>query len=289
LSRGSLRRTIRVALLAILLATVARALRAQDTTEARRRALGSGTRGGARLLANQANDPTAPLTTLQLRDVVALPADGWESAGNLLELQPLLPFAASKYIPFDQLLRVTLPVVWTPEPGATSGLGDIDLFDLLLVKAGWGKWGFGVTGVLPTATTTATGQGKWQVGPAFAVIVTSLPNTQIGFVLENPISVGGDPTRPAVNALSVIPTLTYNFSSGWFAGYSDFELSFDWENGGAAVPVGVQVGRIVSLGARHFLVSGEGGVYVARPNPEAPQWVVGVEVTWIIKHHLFAR
>lgn len=278
-------------LLLLVLWTPAAGLLAQDTTAAGANApLGTEVVAGGRQLANQANDPTAPLTTLQLRDIIALPASGWTSAGNLLEIQPVFPFAASKYIPFDQLARVTFPIVSTPGPGGTSGFGDIDFFDMFLVGQKWGRWGFGPTMVFPTASQTALGAGKWQLGPVVGIIVSKVPNMQIGLLLENPISFAGDSSRPPVNALSITPTLTYNFEGGWFGGLGDFVVSFNWEdNGAATIPIGLQVGKLVKVARRHFLVSIEGGEVLTAPGNNPPGWLIGLEVTWIVKAHVFKR
>jgi len=283
-------RTVR-GLLLVILCTPTGALRAQDTTAAPVTGpLGVGIVAGGRQLANQANDPTAPLTTLQLRDIIALPASGWTSAGNLLEIQPVYPFAASKDIPFDQLARVTFPIVSTPSPGGTSGFGDISVFDMFLVGKKWGRWGFGPTMVLPTASQTSLGAGKWQLGPVVGIIVSKVHNMQIGLLLENPISFAGDSSRPPVNALSITPTLTYNFEGGWFGGLGDFALSFNWEdNGAATIPLGIQVGKLVKVARRHFLVSIEGGGVLTAPGSSPPGWLIGLEVTWIIKAHVFKR
>jgi hypothetical protein len=263
---------------------------AQDSTTVTPATFVTSTVAGARQLANEANDPTAPLTTLQLRDVILPKADGWTSAGNGLEIQPLLPFQGSKYVPLDQLMRMTIPMIWTPDPDGVFGLGDIDFFDLFLVPEKWGKWGFGPSLAFPTATDPSTGDGKWQAGPAVALIVARIPNAQVGFVVQNPISFAGSPSRPPVSVLSITPTLTYNFPGAWFAGYPDFELSFDWQNGGAAtIPVGLQIGKVVDFGRRPFLFAIEAAKLVAKPDDLPSDWVIGLEATWIIKRHIFRR
>ena len=109
---------------------------------------------------------------------------------------------------------------------------------------------------------------------------------QFGLVLQNPISFAGPSERPDVNALSIQPTLTYNFEGGGFAGLSDFSLSFDWTDGGAAtIPVGVQVGKAVSLGKRHFVLSAEGGKPVSRASDMEPEWLIGLEAASVINVH----
>ena len=51
-------------------------------------------------LANAANNPTAPTTLLQFRDAIVPDLLGFTGAGNIFQLQPVLPILASKAIPF---------------------------------------------------------------------------------------------------------------------------------------------------------------------------------------------
>ena len=97
------------------------------------------------------------------------------------------------------------------------------------------------------------------------------------------MSFAGDADRPGVNNLIIVPTLTYNLPDGWFAGLSDFNVTFNWNDGGAAtIPVGPQVGRVFRIGRQPVSVSAEGAYTVARPsNPPTPRWVIGAELTFL--------
>jgi hypothetical protein len=237
----------------------------------------------ARALANQANNPAAPLTTVQFRDVVAPTVPGFDTPANVLQIDPVLPIFPSRLLPFTQLLKLTLQVPTTPGPGSATGFGDIDLFDLVTVKQSWGMWGFGPSLVFPTASSEQLGQGKWQAGPSIALIYTGIHNLTAGAVLQNPISFAGQSDRHSVSALTITPTLTYNLPHGWFAGYSDFDWTFDWKNDGAAtIPVGLQAGRIFKLGKVPVSLSLEGAWNAVRPdNTSTPNWLIGVEFTVI--------
>jgi len=231
------------------------------------------------------NDPTAPLSLVQFRDILAPDVPGYDGPANLLEIQPVLPIGRSQHIPFAQLIKVTVPVATSPDPGGTTGLGDVEIFDLASIKAPWGRWGIGPVFVIPTATDDELGQGKWQAGPAAAIIVTAVKGLQAGAVFENPISFAGDSKRERVNALSITPTVTYNLPSGWFGGYSDIDLEFDWENGGeATIPLGAQVGKVFKAGTVTLSASVETAYLVARPDG-TPRWVAGFEFTWVLPSH----
>lgn len=238
---------------------------------------------GSRALANQVNDPTASLTLFQFRNIFVPSVPGYSSPGNVLELDPVFPIFPSRFLPFEQLMKVTLPFLTTPNPGSQTGLGDFSFFDVVTFKESWGKWGFGPAMIFPTATATALGQGKWQAGPAVAAIYTGVKNLTLGVVAQNPISYAGSADRPAVSSFSLTPTLTYNLPHGWFAGFDDFDITFDWQNNGhATIPIGPQVGKIFTIGKVPVSLSLEGAWVPERPSG-SPEWLVGVEFTIIFK------
>ncbi len=242
----------------------------------------------ARELANRVNDPTEPLTQIQFRDIIAPHVPGTNGAGNELQVQPIIPILSSRFLPFDQLMKVTLPIlVTTPSPESETGLGDLQVFDLVTINQSWGRWGFGPILVAPTASSTIPGQGKWQLGPSVALIYTGTKNLTVGAILQNPISFAGDSSRPAVNNLIVTPTLYYNLPNGWFAGFSDFNWNFNWKDGGGAtIPVGLQAGKVFTIGEQAFSPSIEGGYTAARPHDSStPTWLIGIEFTVILGEH----
>jgi len=52
---------------------------------------------------------------------------------------------------------------------------------------------------------------------------------------------------------------------GWFAGLGDFNVTFNWEDGGAAtIPLGPQVGKVFTIGSQPISVSAEAAYVVAR-------------------------
>jgi hypothetical protein len=144
-----------------------------------------------------------------------------------------------------------------------------------------GRWGFGPELVFPTATEIQLGAGKWQAGPSVALIYTGVKNLTAGFVLENPISFAGSRHRPAVNQIVITPTFTFNLAEGWFFGMSDYNLTWNWENGGAAtIPLGVQVGKVVRIGKQPISLSVEAGGAAARPaGTPNPGLILGFELS----------
>lgn len=97
---------------------------------------------GSHALANQVNDPTASLTLFQFRDIFVPSVPGYSSPANVLKLDPVFPILPSCFLPFEQLMKVILPIHTTPNPGGQTGLGDFSFFDVVTIKESWGKWGF---------------------------------------------------------------------------------------------------------------------------------------------------
>jgi hypothetical protein len=239
-------------------------------------------------LANEAANPAAPLTQIQIRDILVPSIPGTDGATNLLQIQPVIPIGPFRRFPWVQLVKINVQFPTLPQPVGQSGFGDLDVFDLVTIKESWGRWGLGPSLVFPTASSRELGAGKWQAGPAMAVIYTGVKNLTAGAVFQNPISFAGDSGRAKVNELIIAPTLTYGLSKGWFAGLADFNWTFDWENGGdATLPLGVQVGKILRIGHQPFNVSVEIGRMAARPaDTPNPGWIFGFEFSPIFNWHL---
>ncbi|MBI4893022.1 MAG: hypothetical protein HY821_20535 [Acidobacteria bacterium] len=233
-------------------------------------------------LANAANDPTAPVTTLLFRPAYAprIPLAG--SGGSVFEFNPSMPLKTGK---LQHLIKFTIPLVAvSPEPERAVGFGDIQVFDLLAVGSPYGKWGFGGTFVTPTATSSQVGEGKWQAGPALGFISGKMPHLLAGFVAQNPISFAGDKNRASVNGLSITPTLTYNMRNGWFFGHSDFDFTFNWhDSDDRLIPIGLQVGHVFRVGGKGLSLSFEAAYSVRHPTKIAyPKLLLAAEAVIII-------
>jgi hypothetical protein len=83
---------------------------------------------------NEANNPLTPKITVNLQDQYVGSYYGLgDSDSNSFLVRGVLP---PKLFGWPQILRATLPIVTSPEPRSTTGLGDINLFNLFLLKAG---------------------------------------------------------------------------------------------------------------------------------------------------------
>lgn len=145
------------------------------------------------------------------------------------------------------ILRFDVPVV-AAESGRrrVEGLGDV-YGQMLLVPYTAGRFLFvaGTGFVLPTATDTLTGGGKWTVAPLTGVVWRA-PGTLAYVKLQHFTSIAGDDGRPDANYLLITPTFVRFVRPDWWV-LLDSETKTTWTaDGGTGVKSGVQLGWLVS-------------------------------------------
>ena len=203
-------------------------------------------------LVKQANAPLSSVLQVRLQDSFAPQFWDVSGKGNTVALAITMPLPEYRLLPFPQLSLLTLPVAVTV-PGGGTEFGDVRLTDVAVLDAGHRLlFGVGVTLVFPTATTPATGQGKWQAGPAVAIGLAT-EDWLVGVFAQNPISFAGDDRRPDTNALLLQPFVTYSLGGGWFI-RSQPQMVFDWKTGQQQIPLDLGAGRIFKLGRQNLNV-----------------------------------
>lgn len=131
-------------------------------------------------LANQATNPGAPLTQLQLQNIFKPESDNAEGYANQFVFQPVIPFHLSDNGYFPNLVtRTTLPVLKSADPdgplGSKSGLGDTTVLFAFphaqrVTDTFRFEWGPLASVTAPTATDKSLGSGKWSLGPGLLVL-----------------------------------------------------------------------------------------------------------------------
>ena len=114
-----------------------------------------------------ATDPSAPLTQLQIQDVLTPESSNASGFANMLIVQPVLPFPVAmpglKEIFPVHIIRPTLPIISpSADPngpfGTERGLGDLALIDVFIHPVeGFGSILLGYTTTLPTASDPQLG------------------------------------------------------------------------------------------------------------------------------------
>ena len=195
-------------------------------------------------LAQKANDPTAPLMSVQLID--GYTSDFYNSlegeTANSISFRAAYPY---KWGETNHIARVTLPGV-TDTPSGETGIQDMTLFDMTVFGTDWGRYGVGIVGSIPLAD----GNDQWSVGPALGFVNNTLTKgLNIGLFNQNLFRVAGDDDRPYTKISSLQPILNYSMGGGWNIGTGDIQYIYDWESSQwASLPIGIQVGKLHKFG-----------------------------------------
>jgi hypothetical protein len=164
----------------------------------------------------------------------------------------VIPFKLSDN--WNLITRTIQPIVWQPYPSSPSGgeygLGDMNpSFFLSPGKPGKVIWGIGPTFVIPTATNTILGQGKFSIGPTI-VLLTQPGHWTLGVLTNNVWSVAGNGSRKDVNQFLLQYFINYNLKKGYYITWQP-TITADWESSSPnrwLVPFGGGIGRIMKLG-----------------------------------------
>ena len=201
-------------------------------------------------LRQAAQNPIANLISVPFQNNTTFGVPPYDRTQNVLNIQPVIPVPLS-----DDLLLVTrtiLPFVAQPDAGGNGtiwGLGDLNPTFFFVPKTESPiTWGLGPTFVLPTATSTQTGLGKWSIGPAGVVVVTS-GQWVYGGLANQILSFAGAESRPAVSQFLFQPFVNYNLAHGWYLTSSPI-ITANWNASGEkwTVPLGGGVGKLFKIG-----------------------------------------
>lgn len=205
-------------------------------------------------LAQELTNPLAALVTIPIQltfDRGVGPAD--DGSKVTTNVQPVIPFGGSGN--WNVISRTIVPVVYQDEvaPGSGSqfGLGDINLTLFLSPKqatAGGLIWGAGPVFLLPTATDSKLGGGKWGGGPAAVGLVMSGPWT-VGMLANHIWSFAGDAERKDISNTFIQPFVAYTWPNAWTASVQS-EASYNWKSQAWSVPINVAVSRLVRIGGK---------------------------------------
>ena len=195
-------------------------------------------------LSQKANDPTAPLMSVQLIDEYTSDFHNGlegESANSVL-FRVAYPYKWGEY---SHIVRMTQPSV-TDSPTGDTGLANMTLFDMAVFDASWGRYGLGIVGSIPIAD----GNKQWSVGPAFGFVNNTLSKgLNLGLFTQNLFRISGDDERPATKISSLQPIINYSLGGGWNVGTGDIQYIYDWESTQwVSLPIGIQVGKLHRFG-----------------------------------------
>lgn len=207
---------------------------------------------------------------------------------NNLYFQPVLPVSLT-----EKWNLITRPVFTlynsVPVPTGPNSthqkttFGDTTLASVLS-PAGTEPWIYGVgpTFIFPTAGADATGQGKYQVGPAVGGgYLTS--KFMVAAFAQQWWSFAGDDDRKSTRQLNLMPLIYRFWGDGWSVGYSGNILA-DWNARSGeqwTVPLGVSVGKVVMFGKLPVQIQ-VGAQYFAKRPTGGPEYNFQIQLTPVI-------
>ena len=208
---------------------------------------------------------------------------------NNWNFQPVMPVSLTK--DWNLITRPVMPFysivpheVHPDEFARDTGLGDLALVELLS-PAHSGNWilGAGPTAIFPTATSVFTGQGKWQLGPAF---VAGYLTKQyfIGVFPQQWWSIGGQHFRQDTNQMNLQPIASIFWDPGWSFGYSGNILA-NWNappHDVWTVPVGLGLGKVVKFGRLPVKIQLAVQYMPVHPRISGQEWNVQVSITPVL-------
>jgi hypothetical protein len=216
--------------------------------------------------------------TLPLENDVDLDIGQYHRVQYTLKLQPVTPIDFSEQ--WALIIRTILPLRSQPDSsaptGGTFGLQDMLTSFFLSFQASGGPlvWGVGPALMLPTATASALGSGKWSLGPS-AVLMYQPHHWTLGFLVNNVWSFAGSSSRGPVNQFQFQYFFQCRFEHGWFLSSSPTFMA-NWEKPDAqqwTVPLGGGFGKTFQIGSPILVTKVEGYYNVVRPqDASASPW-----------------
>jgi len=228
--------------------------------------------------AKAAQNPLANVYSLPLQYNTDFGIGDYSKTSNTLNIQPVIPVVLGEsgwllinraIIPFPQ----TVPDIFTESGGSTTGLGDIS-YTAWFAPPSKGNltWGIGPVTILPTATSSELGNGKFSIGPSL-VFVYVVPTFMGAAVISNWKSVGGDEDRSDVHTFFFQYILTYFLQNKWYLSSAPLNLA-NWEaekDQRWIIPVGGGVGKMFKMGNLPVDLQTQVFYNVVRPDLAA-QW-----------------
>jgi hypothetical protein len=191
-------------------------------------------------LSRRATDPTASPPNFQLINDVTFDyrdrADGTpiDDTGYQVRFQPVIPFTAWGVA---NILRLTLP--YQVSGPSADGLGDVTLFDLVILPQSWGRLGIGAVGSFAAATSDVSAHAAG--GPAIGFVARASKKINLGLFNQNVF--GND-----VAITQIQPIAAYQLGSGWSLSLGDLQWVYDWKRDElVSMPIGAQIGKVLPI------------------------------------------
>ena len=201
-------------------------------------------------LAKKLANPIASLISVPFQNNTYYGMGDNKGTQNVMFFQPVIPFKINESL--NLITRYIFPIITqynlTGEGQSQSGLGDATISAFLSPsKTHIGlTWGAGPAFLVPTATDTYLGSGKFGIGPT-AVILKQANGFTYGALANQIWSVAGQSDRADVSQLFVQPFFTYNWKSGAGIGVVG-SITQNWETNTNSTIITIPVSGITKIG-----------------------------------------
>ncbi len=219
-------------------------------------------------LAKKLANPIASLISVPFQNNTFYGIGALKGTQNVMNFQPVIPFRINENL--NLITRYIIPIVTqyniTGENTSQSGLGDATISAFLSpakTKNGL-TWGIGPAFLVPIATNTSLGTGKFGIGPT-AVALKQANGFTYGALINQIWSVAGQSERANVSQLFMQPFFTYNWKSGAGIGAVG-SITQDWENKITASSVAIPFTGITKFGKQIIQLGVGPQIPISGPN-----------------------
>jgi hypothetical protein len=201
-------------------------------------------------LAKKLANPIASLISVPFQNNTFYGIGSLKGTQNVMNFQPVVPFKINENL--NLITRYIIPIVTqydvTGENTSESGLGDATVSAFLSPSKTHNglTWGIGPAFLIPIATNSYLGTGKFGIGPT-AVALKQANGFTYGALINQIWSVAGQSDRAAVSQMFVQPFFTYNWKSGAGIGVVG-SITQNWETKTNATTITVPFSGITKFG-----------------------------------------
>ena len=232
-------------------------------------------------LAKQSQNPVSSLISVPFQNNTNFGVGEFDRTSNILNIQPVIPTPINDN--WNLVNRTIIPIAYQPKLTSGSddafGFGDINYQGFFTPRTtGDFTWGVGPSLIIPTATDTVLGSGKWSLGASAVGLVTK-DRIVAGALISQVWSFAGDDDRSEVSFLTLQPFFNYNFEGGWYAVSAPI-LTANWNAEGEqwVIPIGGGFGRVFNIGKQPVNTSLQGYWNIVHPD-NAADWTVRAQLT----------
>jgi hypothetical protein len=201
-------------------------------------------------LAKAAANPLADLMSFPFQNNLNMNYGEHNRNMNILNIQPVIPFAGGKVITRTIIPIVSIPDFSTESGNYSSGIADI-VFSAFYVPETKGlMMGLGPVIELPTGGSTR-GSQKWSAGPSL-VLMAQPGDWTVGVLVNNAWSFAGNSDRADVNHMLINAFVVRQLGDGWYVNSAPI-ITADWTAASESqwiLPVGGGGGKMIMIGGK---------------------------------------